>query len=440
MPANKVVDDDKRRALGEGGLYQRANGLWVGTVDCGYDSEGKRVRKSVSSKDYRTAVEKLDALKRDVADNIEVDRTMTVAKWLDYWLVNIHKKRVRPSTYDDYVGVVQNIKNVLGKKRMVELKPKHVREMHTALGIGRRRTAKAHVVLNRALRDAVTEEVVRRNVAATVDPPATADNPRKPIPLALVHMILTEAFKTGDVMFAARWMAAFMTGARQGEVLGWEWDKVDLDKGAVDVSWQLQQLTLSHGCGDKLPTGKFPCGFARAFKCPDAKFDVNPNFEVRRLYAGLALTRPKSKAGRRWIPLIPAMVQALRVLKEKDCGPNPHGLVFHRPDGRPMDPKDDWEAWIDLCRRAEVIGEDETISLHRARNTAATLLRAGGADEQTRMEILGHSTPEVTRVYAAADEARNALTMGVLSVVLPKNSPEFVKPAEPVDAEVVEEE
>ncbi|SIN59296.1 Uncharacterised protein [Mycobacteroides abscessus subsp. abscessus] len=47
------------------------------------------------------------------------------------------------------------------------------------------------------------------------------------------------------------------------------------------------------------------------------------------------------------------------------------------------------------------------------------MLRAAGADEQTRMEILGHNSPEVTRIYAHADQARNSTMMDALAVLVP---------------------
>jgi hypothetical protein len=57
--------------------------------------------------------------------------------------------------------------------------------------------------------------------------------------------------------------------------------------------------------------------------------------------------------------------------------------------------------------------------LHTTRHTAATLLRASGVDEQTRMEILGHNSPEVTRIYAHADQVKNSTMMDALGMLLP---------------------
>jgi transcriptional regulator with XRE-family HTH domain len=55
-----------RRTRGSGGLYQRGNdGLWVATVDLGI-LDGKRVRKTVSSKSKREVQKKFTRLKNEL--------------------------------------------------------------------------------------------------------------------------------------------------------------------------------------------------------------------------------------------------------------------------------------------------------------------------------------------------------------------------------------
>lgn len=70
-------------------------------------------------------------------------------------------------------------------------------------------------------------------------------------------------------------------------------------------------------------------------------------------------------------------------------------LVFSRADGRPIEPRDDWEAWKKLLR---TIGIRDS-RLHDARHTAATLLLEQGVDIRVVQEILGHSTLAVTKRY-----------------------------------------
>lgn len=403
------------RAKGEGSISQRKDGMWVGSIEAGYTEAGKRKQKRVYSKDYRTLVARLDELKAETADGLTVDRTVTVAKWLDYWLPRIHKERIRPTTYLDYSNTVRNVTKTIGHKRLIELTPADVRAMHAALGKGERRAQKAHVLLHLALKDAVAEGLLRRNVVSVVDPPEVYKGERESMPIAEVQQFLDYAAKHRGPMEATRWLVAFLTGIRPGEALGLTWDRVDLTNSALDITWQLQQLKRAHGCGNRHGDGTWPCGRKHGWRCTNPIWDMPIKFEHTVIHDSLVLTRPKSEAGKRWVPIITPLRDALAALKAADVGPNPHNLVFHRADGSPVPPVIDARAWHSLLKDA---GMDPRPP-YTTRHTAATVLRAAGADEQTRMEILGHNSPEVTRIYAHADQAKNSTMMDALAVLVP---------------------
>jgi hypothetical protein len=55
----------KKRAIGEGTIGQRKNGLWYGQLTVGYDPDmGKRIRKSVYSRSRFEAHQKLREIRR----------------------------------------------------------------------------------------------------------------------------------------------------------------------------------------------------------------------------------------------------------------------------------------------------------------------------------------------------------------------------------------
>ena len=407
-----------RRAAGEGSISQRKDGMWVGTIDAP-TTDGKRRQRKVYSRDYRECVRKLGELKKDVAAGVIVNRTTTVSAWLDRWLHEIHRDEIRPSTRQSYEVVIRQINSTIGDKRLSSLTPEDVRGMIKELGNGRRRTQKSYVLLNAALKDAVREGILTRNVCDAVHKPRLSATPRDAFELDEARAILSYAADNRDPMEAARWAAAFLTGLRQGEALALSWDRIDLDAAVADVEWQLQTLTRDHGCGDAGTDGAWPCGKVKAAYCTSPRWDVPPDFEMRELHRSLVLTRPKTHAGRRYIPLVAPMVAALRTLKERDAGANPHNLVFHLPDGKPIAPKKDWEAWQQLMQDAGVAEEGETIPPHCARHTTATIMRAAGVDEQTRMELLGHSSAVAQRIYAHADVARQREAMAALETLAP---------------------
>ena len=411
-----MMAERKRRARGEGSIYQRADGIWIGSVLVP-SFDGKKRQRRVSSKSYRECLAKLKQMQRELEDGTAVGQKMTLAAWLDRWINEIHKDEIRPKTRSDYIRVVKQISESIGDRRLDRLTPEDVRGMITHLGKGRRRTQKAHAVLQSALKDAEREGLVHRNVASVVHKPKTDSGGRQPIALADARAVLFYAEENKNKMESARWMVAFLTGLRSGECLGLEWDRIDLDAGVADVSWQLQQLTQAHGCGTAGADKKWPCGKIKAAYCSTPIWDVPPGYEIRPLYRSLVLTRPKTRAGQRFVPLVPPLVEALREVKKLDVGLNPHGLLFHRGDGTPVSPREDSSTWVSLCRESGICGPDETVHMHRIRHTAATLMRAAGVDEQTRQELLGHSSAEAQRIYAHADLGRQREAMASLAAL-----------------------
>jgi integrase len=408
----------KRRTKGDGTLFQRADGMWIGRVELPPGPDGTRRLKTVSSRNFTTAASKLKALRADVeAGRIAVTGATTVEKWMNRWLTEIHVDKIRPTTRRDYATAIRlHIIPAIGAKRLDKLTATHIRGMHKQIG-SRRAAVKAHVILKRALKDAVREGMVGYNAADMVDPPRYAKARRTAMTPAVARTVIAAAFASRDESEATRRAASFLTGARQGELLGLRWPYVDLPGGFADISWQLQSITKTHGCGPA-QLGRWPCGKVRGWACPQWRWDLPPDFEYEPCHGSLMFTRPKTEAGGRVVPIVEPLLVKLRELHDHQ-GINPHQLVWHLPDGRPVHPRADHRAWIDLLRHANVIDDDETLPLHTVRHTTASLLRSAGVDEQTRMELVGHATADAQRIYAHADQARQLEAMSTLRELMP---------------------
>ena len=388
-----------RRPNGDGALFQRADGTWIARLDIGYDELGRRRRWTGKSKDRGVAMQKLrDARKEYGATGTISDKSMTVSQWLDQWLDTIAKPRVRPKTYSEYDRVIRlHIKPRIGREKLHTLMPAQVRTMET--GIAKTHTAatanNAHRCLRTALNDAMREGLVARNAAEMVKPPRSKPEPRQSLMAEHAAKLLAET--AGDPM-GSRWAFALLTGVRQGEALGLEWDRVDLKAGTADISWQLQRLGYRHGCDGT-------CKMKRGGNCPQRWLEAPDDFEVRELDGtGLVLTRPKTSSGLRVIPLAPSLVASLKEMRKSHISP---GLVWTRPDGRPIDPKDDAKAWDQALKDAEL----PDVPLHSARHTAATLLLEQGVDAEVIKQLLGHSEVVTTRGYqhVSLELARRAI-------------------------------
>ncbi|KUN62241.1 hypothetical protein AQJ46_33630 [Streptomyces canus] len=73
-----------------------------------------------------------------------------------------------------------------------------------------------------------------------------------------------------------------------------------------------------------------------------------------------------------------------------------HHVVFSRPDGRPLDPRQDYEEFKELLTEA---GIDDRRLYDGSRHTAGTILNELGVDMTTIMEILRHTQISQTRRY-----------------------------------------
>lgn len=386
-----------RGLRGGGSIWRRkSDGLWIGAVDVGYRN-GKRQRKRVFAKTKAECFRKIEDAKAAIHAGDLSTSSMRVDAWLRYWLDEIVAPDAKPSTLAGYRSIVETaLIPTIGDHRLDRLTPIHVREMHKELlrrkpkPLSARSVVHAHWTLSRALKDAQTNVGLMRNVTESVRPPKAADAKTRSLTPEEVRRVLDEAGED-----RARWMFALYTGARQGECLGLRWENVDLDDASADLAWSLQIVTYSHGC-QRVKDG-WECK-RRSNYCPKKRLLLPDGIPSVHLQGQHYLLPPKTVRSTRIVDLVPGLVHALRELQQRD-GVNPHGLIWHREDGKPVDDRADYKAWRDLLKKAGV----EPLPLHTARHTANTLMMIQGVPEAVRMQVLGHSVAATNRLYAHAD-------------------------------------
>lgn len=433
------------RTKGDGSLYKRkSDGRWIGRVELPPDTEGNRKSKSVSDLNRSVAINKLKKLRAEVdSDKVVVSSSMTVSQWLDRWLqIRWKSDKLRPGTYRSYERLIRlHINPHIGSKRLDRLIPGDVRDMRDSIKSSRNAQL-AHVILQRALDDAEKEGLVGRNVVKVVDKPGHATIEREPLTAEQATQLLRSAIDNGDP-WATRWAAALLLGARQGELLGLRWSKVDLEHGVVELSHQIQVVTADHGCGERHSDGTWPCGRKLAKGCPKKHWEFPRGFEHKQLHESLFLVPVKTKAGARTIPLPAPLWSMLEAYKRRGAttgaslssptpaiGPdkttpnyNPHDLVWHHPDGRPLSRFEDYENWQAALKQSKL----PPAPLHTARHTTATLLMLAGVSDEIRMAILGHAGIQVTRGYSharGAIELQRSVMDRALNELLPGMSAE----------------
>jgi integrase len=411
----------KRRTRGDGALFKRkSDDMWVGGVEIP-SADGRRRQKRVYAKDFKTAKRKLDELRAEVAKGIiPVSSTTTVAVWLRYWVDEIKKPNVRPNTYDWYEEAIRLhiVPHIGTTKKLKALTPQDIRDM-LAKANTPANAQRAHKTLKLSLKGAVVEGLIGRNVAEAVAKPEHVKQLRGALSVDDAKLAIRTAIDLQErhsdetaPLLATRWAAAFLTGARPAELLGLEWDRVDLDTGLFDLAWQLQQVDRAHGCGE--PTGDaYPCGKKRPTFCTNPQWELPASFEKRECLGSLLWTRPKTSAGTRIVPIV-APLRAMLEQHRDVAGPNPHNLVWHRLDGHPITRHDDGGQWRIVLDAAKL----PHVDVYAARHTAATLLQKLGVPEETRMEIMGQSSAAAHQMYVHVDKTQTRAALDKLEQLL----------------------
>ena len=376
------------RGKGEGSVYKRASdGMWCVSVELP-SVDGRRRRKVIARKDKAAVMTELRKTQRELAKHGDLaTSSTTVDKWMWHWLDDIAPLGIRPKTLAGYRTVVDGyIVPLLGKKRLEKLTAADVRHLHAAMQttpkdaalrgktdlppdtvmLSSTYTLLAHNALSAALKVALREGKITANPCDLVDRPRKRVTAQKALDVEQAIRLLQHLATRED---GPLWATYLLTGARRGEILGLEADRVGEE---LDLSWQLQRIT---------DISKAPA-----------------DWEHRELGGTLYLTRPKSSAGWRVVPL----VEPLRSILRLQIGDQQQGLVFTR-NGRPWDPDRATKAWAAVLAEA---GLPDDVVLHGSRHTTIDLLYEAGVPEAVIQEIVGHSSRAVTRGYRSRGNSK----------------------------------
>lgn len=230
-----------KRCNGEGSVYKRKNGRWMGSITIGRDSSGKPIRKTIYGKSKKEVIEKLNTLKHDIkiGDYVEPDK-ITVFEWMNYWLKIYKKHKLKPRTYDSYeslinITIVPNIGNI----QLQKLRAKDIQEMYNKRyeeGYSANSIHKVNVVLKSALNKAITEGYITKNPANFVELPKIIKKDIKAFSVE-EQKAFEEAAKHYSQYVA--YIVNLDTGLRMSELLALTLEDIDFEKGELTVNKNL---------------------------------------------------------------------------------------------------------------------------------------------------------------------------------------------------------
>ena len=379
----------KHRANSEGSIYCDQDGRWRGALTIGWTGE-KAKRKFFSGDTQDAVVDKIQKARRDLRLGIlsEAPERQTLEQYLTSWITDVATPRVRPKTLQHYKFLVErHIIPTIGRVPLLKLTPQQVQMMITEklATLSPKTCQHMRTCLRVALGTAVKWNLIARNAAALTDPPPTPE--RKVRSMTEEELGAFREAARGH-SFEAAFTLALATGAREGEILGLQWPRVDFSKKQIQIAVQLQRLykktAPEPGKGSKTE---------------------------------LVLSSPKTRKSSRPVLLCDEAVSALtrrKAIQEADrqlasTRWEESDFVFTNPaTGTPLDQRTLVKYFYQIRDAAGI----KNLRFHDLRHSCASFLLAQGVPVKMISEMLGHSS--------------TSFTMDVYGHVLPKMQQQVV--------------
>lgn len=354
-----MTEGNNKPRRGKGSIIKRGNRYSI--IVNFQDSSGNRTRKWESGFiTKRQAENRLSELLTEIETGLNVKASHTAfGQFLNDWLGRYVSKRVRGSTMDGYRQRAKHIVDGLGDVSIVDLRPDHLIEYYDSKlsNLSASTITKHHHLIVDCLSDAVKWNLVARNVGIAVEPPRAPKKEMRALSVSETHRFL-------DTCTTEPWRTIFHTliwaGIRRSELLGLQWNDLDLDMALMTIRRSLVRLQNGTYVTDE----------------------------------------PKTSSGARSLDLAPStclLLKQHRADQERDVEllgipSSQANFVFGHPDGTPRTPSTVTQQFRRFASRAGLSG----VRRHDLRHTHASLMLQQGTDIKTISTRLGHSSVAFT--------------------------------------------
>ena len=379
-------ETQKRRKKGEGSIYKKENGTYVGRITvAGYEpffctgTSRKEVEKKLNA--FR-----LKTLKREI-----IPERVSVNDYISDWLVNVKKPSLKPASFDrlerTYLNHVKD--SPVGRCQLGNVSAMDVQRLINSAteNLSFSSVKKIYELLNSCFTYAIASRDLDYNPISAVQMPKKENLKKQTKEIRIfsreelekIEKVSEIHYKSGKVRYKHAYFFILLanTGLRAGEALALTWENVDWKKRQIQVNKNAS--TIKNRDDDE--AGKYK----------------------------VIVTSVKTANGNRVIPLYDKALEALLWLKNyQTTNTIESEFVVCTDYGKMLGQKNLPHLLKTILAAAGV----EYRNVHSFRHTFATNLIAAGVDVKVVSQLLGHSSVKITMdtyVHPGMDMAVDAV-------------------------------
>ena len=364
-----------------GSIEKRGKDTYRLVYSCGYNLDGspKKHTKTVHCSKKEAELELANFVNLVQNNMIPSGKHITFADFIEIWKRDYGTKELAPTTYARYVRILETrILPYFGKFALDKIKPTDIMKFYDMLEcdtqirrlknnkgerltkpLSKKTILEHHRLLRAMLHKAVYWQLIVNNPADRVQPPKTQKPKRRYYDDEQCKYLL-EHLKTQEIKYKVAIILTIFTGVRLGELMGLEWDDIDLRNGIISINKASQYLS------EKGVFTKYP-------KTQTSIRDVAiPTFVISLLQEYQAwYEEQKNDFGELWVN---------------------SNRLFIQADGKPMHPNTISKWFVKFVERIGL----PVINFHGLRHTNATLLISQNIDIAVVSARLGHAQISTT--------------------------------------------
>ena len=390
-----------RRANNEGGISQRKDGRWIGSVTVGYKEDGTQKRRCVYGWTRLEVSEKLNKLtNRIISNNYDYIEKNNLGSLMSEWLLIFKKNLVTPRTFENtFRNFKLHIEPKVGGMKIDEVDNMVIQRVLNEMlneGYGLATVRKVKFIFNQFFDYAVQNKWVTSNPTLLTKVKSferkiyDSENKYKAIPPDIREKFLLAL--NGHKFLKPFCLCMMFAGLRTGEALALVWDDIDFNNKKIDVRRGITTIP---------------------------KFDENGKVKERKT----VISDTKTACSVREVPMPDILIQALQDYKiEREITSDikninliaGSSLVFGNDDGTVRTYYGTKKMFYYFLEKNDL--NHYGIHFHGLRHTYSNMLFEADQNPKVIQALLGHKSVKTTiTTYNSVDKSYFKKAINVLN-------------------------